>query len=80
MDPLAEQARKTRENYADIIALPRPGSQRPRMAKEARAAQFAPFAALTGYHESVEETEQIHTVENETGGVTIAREEDVWSS
>ncbi len=69
MDKLEEQARETREKYADIIGRERPKSKHPRMTKEARAAQFAPFAALTGYHESVEETEAKHTAENETGGV-----------
>ncbi|MBR6228422.1 MAG: hypothetical protein IKQ97_01640 [Eubacterium sp.] len=71
---------KTREKYADIIDLPRPQSKRPRMSAENRAAQFAPFAALTGYHESVEETEAAHTSANETGGVEFADEEDVWIS
>ena len=36
--------------YDDIIHLPHPESKRhPRMSLEARAAQFAPFAALTGH-------------------------------
>ena len=36
--------------YNDMISLPRPISKkRPRMALTDRAAQFAPFAALTGY-------------------------------
>lgn len=38
------------KNYDDIIDLPCPTSDRhPRMARADRAAQFAPFAALTGY-------------------------------
>ena len=69
-----------REKYADIIDLPRPESKRKKMSAEARAAQFAPFAALTGYHESVEETAEAHTVANETGGVEFVDDEDVWSS
>lgn len=44
-------------NYNDIILLPHHVSQtRPRMSKLARAAQFAPFAALTGFDEIIEET------------------------
>ena len=36
--------------YEDIIGLPRPVSRRhPPMARQERAAQFAPFAALTGH-------------------------------
>lgn len=36
--------------YDDIIHLPHPDPKRhPRMSLEARAAQFAPFAALTGH-------------------------------
>lgn len=43
--------------YDDIIALPHPTSRRhPRMAAADRAAQFAPFAALTGYAAAVRET------------------------
>lgn len=42
--------------YDDIINLPRPVSRNHRpMPRESRAAQFAPFAALTGYDDSVKE-------------------------
>ena len=42
--------------YADIIGLPHHTSRtRPRMSVSARAAQFAPFAALTGYGAAVDE-------------------------
>ena len=45
------------DDYRDIIDLPHHTSSRhPRMAEEMRAAQFAPFAALTGYDEVIEET------------------------
>ena len=77
---LEETARLTREKYSDIIDMPRPETGHARMTMEARAAQFAPFAALTGYHESVEETEEAHTAANETGGVTTVSEDEVWSS
>lgn len=43
--------------YDDIITLPHPTSRRhPRMPAADRAAQFAPFAALTGYAAAVKET------------------------
>ena len=42
--------------YADIFHLPHHVSDRhPRMSLHDRAAQFAPFAALTGYDEMVDE-------------------------
>ena len=45
------------KNYDDIINLPHYVSKkRPQMSIEARSAQFAPFAALTGYDEKVKET------------------------
>ncbi len=44
------------ENYDDIINLPHHISKKHRpMPREARAAQFAPFAALTGYESDVNE-------------------------
>ncbi len=43
--------------YADIINLPHHVSKKHRqMSLEARAAQFAPFSALTGYEDSIKET------------------------
>lgn len=46
--------------YADIIGLPHHTSPtRPRMSVSARAAQFAPFAALTGYGAAVDETARL---------------------
>ena len=43
--------------YDDIIDLPHPTSERhPRMPMVNRAAQFSPFAALTGYDAAVKET------------------------
>jgi len=46
--------------YVDIIGLPHHTSPtRPRMSVSARAAQFAPFAALTGYGEAVDETARL---------------------
>ena len=45
-----------RKYYADIIDLPHHKSAtRPHMSLYRRAAQFAPFAALSGYSEMVDE-------------------------
>lgn len=47
-------------NYDDIINLPHHVSTKhPRLSMEQRAAQFAPFAALTGYGDAVKETARI---------------------
>ena len=47
------------DNYSDIINLSRPVSKRPPMSLEQRSAQFAPFAALTGYEWQVKETARL---------------------
>lgn len=48
------------ERYSDIIDLPHHQSvRRPHMANYNRAAQFAPFAALVGYDQMVQDTEDI---------------------
>jgi len=47
-------------DYSDIIDLPHPTSRtHPRMSRLNRAAQFAPFAALTGYGESIVEAARL---------------------
>lgn len=49
-----------RGTYEDIINLPHHISSRhPRMTIENRAAQFSPFAALTGYEDEIKETERL---------------------
>ena len=46
--------------YDDIISLPHPTSERhPRMSMANRAAQFSPFAALTGYDAAMKETARL---------------------
>lgn len=51
--------------YGDIINLEHPVSQRhPQMSRLDRAAQFAPFAALTGYGEIIEDTAVEHNAED----------------
>ena len=46
-------------NYEDIIKLTRPKSKHPHLGIDSRAAQFAPFAALTGYDSAVRETARL---------------------
>ena len=46
--------------YDNIINLPHHiSSKHPRLSMEQRAAQFAPFAALTGYGDSIKETARL---------------------
>lgn len=48
------------DNYEDIINLPHHVSTRhPQMSMMNRAAQFAPFAALTGHSAAIEETARL---------------------
>lgn len=48
------------DNYDDLLYLPHPTSKtHPRMSRQDRAAQFAPFAALTGYEAVVKETARL---------------------
>ena len=52
------------DNYDDIINLPHHVSKRhPQMSMWTRAAQFAPFSALTGYEDAIQDAAQ----EPETG-------------
>ncbi len=43
------------DDYRDILDRPRPLSKHTPMSRQARAAQFAPFAALTGYEAAIKE-------------------------
>lgn len=53
------------DKYDDIINLPRHVSKKhPQMSLEARSAQFAPFAALTGYDEMIQETVKLTNERN----------------
>jgi hypothetical protein len=45
--------------YDDIINLERPVSKHSKMSIQDRAAQFAPFAALTGYDGAIKETARL---------------------
>ena len=53
--------------YDDIIDTPYPyPTHRLKMSMSDRAAQFAPFAALTGFEEVIDETAQERTLREET--------------
>lgn len=48
------------EKYKDMLHLPHPVSAtHPRMSLQDRAAQFSPFAALTGYDDALKETARL---------------------
>lgn len=47
------------DDYKDIINMPYKKSDKHRMSMYARAAQFAPFAAVTGHEDAIEETARI---------------------
>lgn len=54
--------------YEDIINLPHHISKaRPQMSMQDRAAQFSPFAALTGYDAAIKETGRLTDVRLELG-------------
>jgi len=58
--------------YEDIVNLPHHvSSRRAPMSMQDRAAQFSPFAALTGYEETIEETARLTDTfrELDSGGV-----------
>ena len=47
---------KLDKKYRGILAFPHPEpKEKARMAREKRAAQFMPFAALTGFEEGIDE-------------------------
>ena len=48
------------EKYKDMLHMPHPVSaSHPRMSLQDRAAQFSPFAALTGYEDALRETARL---------------------
>lgn len=54
------------EKYQDIINIPyNKSTKRRQMSLNDRAAQFAPFAALTGYEESLKEVSRTTTLKKE---------------
>lgn len=56
----AKKGIRVSPQYDDIIRLPHPDSPtHPRMPSGSRAAQFAPFAALTGHDAAIRETARL---------------------
>ena len=65
-------------DYEDIINLPHHVSKRHRpMSMLNRAAQFAPFAALTGYEDAIEKTAQWNETEFENQNQD-SQQTDFW--
>ncbi|WP_298639004.1 hypothetical protein [uncultured Prevotella sp.] len=53
---------KNKNDYESIMHRPHHISRRhPRMSMSNRAAQFAPFSALTGYEEAIDKTQKDNT-------------------
>lgn len=60
IEELEDHVKEAMKQYGDIIDLPRHVSKtRKPMSRYKRAAQFAPFSALTGYEESISETQRL---------------------
>jgi len=56
-------------NYDDILYMEHPVSKKhPQMSMINRAAQFSPFAALTGYEDAVDETAKKNDIFMEIAG------------
>lgn len=52
--------------YEDMLDLPHPvSSKHPQMPQHKRAAQFSPFAALTGYEDAIAETARLTECQTE---------------
>ena len=63
------------DDYKDIINLPHHISKkRPQMSLYARSAQFAPFAALTGYSDEVKEKARLTNKR-----IELSEEEKEWN-
>ncbi len=62
-------------DYSRIIYLPHHiSATRPRMSQHGRAAQFAPFAALTGYGDAIHEV----SVSDDGDGEHSASDDSLW--
>lgn len=65
---------KDEHRYDDIINLPHHQStERAHMSLHDRAAQFAPFAALTGHEEAIEETARVTDEKTTLDESTVAK-------
>ena len=65
--------------YDDIINLPHPQSKKhPRMSLHDRAAQFSPFAALTGHSAAIDETARLTDRKLELNEEKKAELDRIW--
>lgn len=65
--------------YDDIINLPHPESKKhPRMSLHDRAAQFSPFAALTGHSAAIDETARLTDRKLELNEEKKAELDRIW--
>lgn len=55
------------DKYADMLEMSRPTSRKPKMSLNDRAAQFAPFAALTDYYDEIKESDRFTEEQSEIG-------------
>ena len=61
-----DQDMKNKNDYESIMHRPHHISRRhPRMSMSNRAAQFAPFSALTGYEEAIDKTQKDNTAKSD---------------
>ena len=66
-----------RDDYSDMLDLPRPVSKKhPPMGIEKRAAQFMPFAALTGFESAVQKAGLLFEEEADRGNVEFVEFEE----
>lgn len=79
---MAYQPQRTPADYADLLELPHHKSRRhPPMSRQNRAAQFAPFAALTGHTQLLANIQQqvaeAHTPYHDSPGNAEAAEQNI---
>ena len=66
-----------RDDYSDMLDLPRPVSKKhPPMSVERRAAQFMPFAALTGFEGAIQKAGLLFEEEADRGNVEFVEFEE----
>ena len=67
-----------RDDYSDMLDLPRPVSKKHLpMSLEKRAAQFMPFAALTGFEGAVQKAGLLFEEEADRGNVELVEFDDI---
>ncbi|MCR5282482.1 MAG: hypothetical protein K6E18_03860 [Lachnospiraceae bacterium] len=67
-EQMKEDCKNCEQNFGDLLYLDCPDPKSvPRMSLYDRAAQFSPFAALTGYGSQILQTEEKFTEENADG-------------